>query len=149
MDRYQTIYNIVKPHIKNNLGAEIGVWKGQVSKMLFNKFPSLKLILVDPYKVYDHYKKYHGMEKYVDQIEFSALAESLKYDLIRKYGNRVIWYQKFSLDAAPLVEDGFLDFCYLDANYGYKYVKEDISAWFPKVRRGGVIFGHIIDSNKD
>jgi len=35
-----------------------------------------------------------------------------------------------------------LDFVYIDADHSYKSVKEDINAWAPKVREGGIVAGH-------
>jgi len=149
MERWELIEILIRDRLKKEVGAEIGVWKGKTTHYLLKKFPQLILVCVDPYKVYDHFKKYHQMGKYESQIEFSALAESLKYDLIKKYGKRVIWHQKKSLAVAPLIQDGSLDFVFVDANYGYEYAKQDIQAWLPKIRKGGIMIGQIIDSNKD
>lgn len=149
IERWQVLEQLISGNLILNRGVEVGVWRGKTTHYLLKKFPQLSLICVDPYKVYDHFKKYHQMGQYADQIEFSALAESLKYDLLKKYPNRVWWIQKESLVAAPMVEDGSLDFAFIDANYGYDYVKQDILAWYRKVRIGGIFFGQIIDSSKD
>ena len=149
MERWELVEILIRDRLKKEVGAEIGIWKGKTTHYLLKKLPQLHLICVDPYKVYDHFKKHHQMGKYESQKEFSALAESLKYDLIKKYGKRIRWYQKESLEVAPLIPDGSLDFVFVDANYGYKYVKEDVAAWLPKIRKGGIMIGHIIDSSKD
>ena len=38
--------------------------------------------------------------------------------------------------------DGTLDFVYLDAGHDYASVLEDLQAWAPKVRPGGMLAGH-------
>ena len=35
-----------------------------------------------------------------------------------------------------------MDIVFLDADHKYKSVKEDIEAWYPKVRKGGILSGH-------
>lgn len=48
------------------------------------------------------------------------------------------------------VEDGSLDFVYLDANHKYDALCGDLVAWYPKVRPGGIISGHdYLDSPND
>ncbi|HTU90884.1 MAG TPA: class I SAM-dependent methyltransferase [Gemmataceae bacterium] len=47
-----------------------------------------------------------------------------------------------SEQAASLFEDGSLDFVFLDADHGYEAVRRDLEAWFPKVKRRGVLGGH-------
>lgn len=47
-----------------------------------------------------------------------------------------------SIHAATTIPDGSLDFVYLDARHDYRSVQEDIRAWAPKVRHGGILSGH-------
>lgn len=47
-----------------------------------------------------------------------------------------------SRQAATLFEDGTLDFVFLDADHGYEAVRSDLEAWFPKIKRRGVLAGH-------
>jgi hypothetical protein len=47
-----------------------------------------------------------------------------------------------STEAAKLYEDKSLDFVFLDAGHDYSHVKEDILAWLPKIKDGGIIGGH-------
>jgi hypothetical protein len=47
-----------------------------------------------------------------------------------------------SEQAAGLFEDGTLDFVFLDADPHYEAVRRDLEAWFPKVKRRGVLGGH-------
>lgn len=49
---------------------------------------------------------------------------------------------KRSVDAANDYADNSLDIVFIDACHDYSCVKEDIQAWFPKVKQGGIISGH-------
>ena len=47
-----------------------------------------------------------------------------------------------SIEASGKFKDNSIDFVFIDANHMYSYVKSDILAWLPKVKKGGVIAGH-------
>lgn len=50
-----------------------------------------------------------------------------------------------SVDAAKLYADESLDFVWVDASHDAESVLADLSAWWPKVKRGGVMAGHDLD----
>ena len=47
-----------------------------------------------------------------------------------------------SVQAADKFAEESLDFVFIDANHSYEAVKEDIEAWTPKVKPGGIVSGH-------
>jgi len=47
-----------------------------------------------------------------------------------------------SVKAAGCFEDAELDFVFIDAEHSYEAVRADISAWWPKLRPGGMLIGH-------
>ncbi len=47
-----------------------------------------------------------------------------------------------SAKAARYYLDNSLDFVFLDAGHTYEEVRADIAAWLPKVKPGGLLFGH-------
>jgi hypothetical protein len=47
-----------------------------------------------------------------------------------------------SAEASNFVEDGSLDFVYIDAGHDYANIKQDLDKWYPKVRSGGIVSGH-------
>lgn len=47
-----------------------------------------------------------------------------------------------SVSAATLFDDGFFDMVYIDGDHTYESVWQDIEAWAPKVRAGGILCGH-------
>ena len=66
------------------------------------------------------------------------------YHAARKVNNtaEIEVCRNFSTTCAPLYPDGSFDFVYVDARHDYASAMEDIRAWWPKVRRGGILAGH-------
>lgn len=50
-----------------------------------------------------------------------------------------------TLEAAKTVQDGELDFVFIDADHTEEGCGADIDAWWPKIRRGGLIALHDIN----
>ena len=44
--------------------------------------------------------------------------------------------------------DGSVDFCFIDADHTPKGVRRDMTAWWPKVRAGGLLGGHDYPSSR-
>jgi hypothetical protein len=55
---------------------------------------------------------------------------------------KATFMQMPSLEAAKLIKDESLDFVYIDALHDKQSVLDDITAWEPKVRIGGIVAGH-------
>jgi predicted O-methyltransferase YrrM len=117
-------------------GAEIGVFKGAYSAYLCKNMPGLKLYSIDPWR---EYRTVQVQADNMGKSKADSMYESAN-ELLSEYDCEVI--RKFSLDAAARFSDLSLDFVYIDANHEYQHVKDDIAAWEPKVRVGGVVSGH-------
>lgn len=128
---YKLIIIFQEYKLDAKLGAEIGVQVGQNAIPLLTKIPQLNLLLVDNY---DNSLEIHRRKQ-------SAIKD-IAFSRFEKLQDRITWILKPSVEAAKEVEDNSLDFVYIDAMHDYDNVKNDIKAWVPKVRIGGLITGH-------
>lgn len=119
---------------KLNVGAEVGVAAGEYSERLMKANPELTLYGIDPWEPYSGYKDFARLGT------FQSLEERA-HQCLDKYEN-YHFMKMYSLEAADKIPNESLDFVYIDANHSEPYVTQDIEAWFPKVRVGGVVAGH-------
>jgi hypothetical protein len=138
------------PHLLNRrqlfgCGVEIGVQHGEFSETILSAWAGRHLISVDPW-LEDHAEQYVDIAN-VTQRQHNQLYEETRQRLAR-FGTRSSIWRMTSMDAAPKIADFSLDFVYIDARHDYASVMEDLSAWYTKVRPGGVFAGHdYIDGN--
>ena len=112
------------------VGVEVGVCRGEHAANILSLWPGF-LHLIDPWA------KVEGYEEEYDQEEnFKATLAATE-----QYSGRYLIHRKTSLEAAGDFEDQSLDFVYLDANHAYEAVRDDLEAWWPKVKVGGMLAG--------
>jgi hypothetical protein len=71
------------------------------------------------------------------------LDEQYKNILLKyKEDSRIKIIRDFSVEAAKSFEDGFFDFIYIDADHTYQGCYDDLIAWYPKLKKGGIMSGH-------
>ena len=125
-------------HLLNDLqfkkGVEIGVYKGKFTCALAKRAPNMELIGVDAWQVYPGYKDYEN-----NDLESEAYKEALRKTIDKP---NVKLLNSWSVDASKKFEDASLDYIFIDANHTYEWVVEDLKAWAPKVREGGIVMGH-------
>jgi SAM-dependent methyltransferase len=112
------------------VGAEVGVSSGDFAKNILTVTKNVKLYCVDiweqNYQLPDPERSYK--ETFNNLIPFGAE----RFELVREGSPK----------SALRFEDEFFDFVYIDADHHYEPVLEDLKAWYPKVKSGGVFFGH-------
>ena len=117
---------IYQHHYKTGIGAEIGCLKGEFSKFLSTQYKGIVL----------------SIDSFVGEANIPN--DPLTEDECRKNlaGTNCWLIKGDSIEVASGMPDEILDWVYIDADHRYEAVKADLEAWFPKVRKGGIISGH-------
>ena len=129
----------------NGVGAEVGVQEGLFSRYILTYWGGRKLLSIDAWE-------YLPSDEYVDIANVSQNQQDLLYQItcerLSVFGDRSQVIRSWSVEAAMQVPEASLDFVYLDAGHSYDAVMEDLKAWSPKVKPGGIISGHdYLDGN--
>ena len=121
---------------KNFIAAELGCAEGYFSSDLC-RMGAAKLFMVDNW---GHIEKQTGdgnnPQTWHDKNYQDAMAR------VKGYNVEVL--RGISWEQAAKVADESLDLLYIDCCHEYGCVKNDLAAWVPKVKKGGVISGHDI-----
>lgn len=115
---------------------EIGVHKSRLTKS----------IMRNP-QCFEQITEYWGCDPF---LAWSGMGGTQgEWDALYLHSARLaIWFPQHhiiratSLTCASLFSDGYFDLIFIDADHSYRVVKEDITAWLPKVRKDGVLSGH-------
>src|ERR1035437_3711916 len=122
----------------------VGVYTGEFSARLIQECTPDKFYCVDPYTPYPEFE---------DSLNDSSLlngAREQAHNRLLSLGREVIFIEDFSVSAAKQFAGNSVDFIYIDGNHGYKFVSQDLEAWYPKLRPGGFMAGddaHDVDDN--
>jgi hypothetical protein len=137
-------YLVEHPEKNKDLWAvEIGVHNGMNAQEMLTNLNIKTIYLVDPYVAYvDKDSSCKGWYIY-DSLtvdNFRKVAEGIM--TMRADGNKARFIRLPSLEAVNLFPNEVFDFVYIDAMHSRPYVDNDILAWYPKVKPGGMLGGH-------
>jgi len=119
------------------IGAEIGVDKGDFSKILLKDTSLETLCCIDTWM--DDFGS-DIRPGYFDKSGERRMEEAGKN--LSEFGGRVNLIRKSSLAASYDIPDNSLDFCYIDGDHSLEGIYTDIYSWIKKVRVGGILSGH-------
>jgi hypothetical protein len=129
MDHRKFVSSLVEKYNSKSV-AEIGVWRGWLSDHLF-RLDLDSLILVDPLmSEFPHCSRRQHSQKELDKTY---------KDIVGRMPDFALFLRMTSVEAASITENESLDFVFIDADHNR--IAEDIDAWLPKIRKGGVISG--------
>lgn len=125
------------------IGVEIGVLQGAGSEAILHFSKIKRLYSIDYWKHPDK----SDLSNYIDyQHSITRLF---------KYENRNVVLKMDANEAVNLFADNSICFAYIDAGLTYNLYLEHIEAWWPKIKSGGILSGHIFqwivsgDENKE
>lgn len=124
--------------------VEIGTCWGNFAEFLLCSTPCSKLFCVDPYKKFEDLQYIDSLNT-MTQEEMDAKFLAVQDKLKNAFSNRITMLRNLSTNAASLFEDNSLDFVYIDGNHMYDAVLDDIKAWYPKVKPGGILAGDDVE----
>lgn len=140
---FQEIYKHICHKFPNGRGVEVGTWLGKSACYM------AELIKGNGYNL-----KFYGVDTFLGEI--NAVDQQ---DIVKKEGGSI--YKKFlenmrdakvldfvtplqmtSEFASALFEDESLDFVFIDSSHEYNDVLFDLTIWYPKIKKSGIIAGH-------
>ena len=116
---------------KNDICAEVGVWRGDFSSEILKESPK-ELHLIDPWV--------HQEYEWVKWAKGQAIVDAYNH-VVKKFHDdqRVTIYKRNSLDV--FLGENYFDWVYIDGDHSYDSVIADLNHWFPQVKSGGFLCG--------
>lgn len=136
---FPNLYSSMVKNAKNNSHfVEVGAWLGKsalyMAVEIMNSGKNIRFDCVDTWEGSEEHKNMHIVKDKQLYNQFLKNIEPVK---------TIINPIKLpSLEATKTYLDNSLDFVFIDASHDYENVKNDIWAWYPKVKVGGVLCGH-------
>jgi len=136
---YPTLYsNMVRRFESGSRFVEVGSWKGRsacfMGVEIHNSGKSIKLDTVDTWLGSEEHIGYEILNEDALYREFISNIQPIKHII-----NPI---RMTSIEASKLYEDESLEFVFIDASHKYEDVMDDLKAWYPKVKKGGIFAGH-------
>ena len=118
------------------IGVEVGSLRGEFAAYLLKSWKGKRLYLVNAWKHAPGARDANNADP-EGQLDNMSTAFRAVYE----FSSRAVIVRDSSVMASQLFPDGALDFVYIDAAHDYESVKDDLRAWVPKVRAGGLVIG--------
>jgi predicted O-methyltransferase YrrM len=135
--------HVMRPGV---VAVEVGSWVGNGSTRVLSEVlrpAGGKLYCVDTWAGSDNVEHHLKFRE-----QYGSMFRVFARNVWRYAGQGVVRPLALpSTEASRLFPDGSVDLVFIDGNHGYSAVKEDIAAWLPKVRSGGILCGHDCDAS--
>jgi hypothetical protein len=132
----KTRIDLVKLLPQNSKAAEVGVAEGFFSADLLRAGVGI-LYSIDAWKTIPGQKGDGGFDQSWHDKNYVAAVERLK-----EFRDRSIIIRGMSVEAANGIPDESLDLVYLDDDHSVEGVISSLTAYYPKIKPGGIMAGH-------
>lgn len=122
----------------HSIGAEIGVWKSDFSRLILRGVNPSVMYLVDPWRYRPEYKN-EIYAKNMNQEKMDAIYRTVRRRL--ENDRRVRIRRQKSEDFFKTIPAKSLDWVYIDGDHHYREVKTDLDLSFKAIKVGGYITG--------
>jgi len=143
----EVLYKEVVDRVKDSAHfVEVGSFKGKSSVMMAvliaNSGKDIKFDCVDTFEGSPEHQKgaMFEIKEVVDETLLDAFMQNI--EPVKEYIKVVV---SDSISAAKNYEDESLDFVFIDADHSEAAVYSDLCAWYPKIKKNGIIAGHDYD----
>ena len=153
------LINIADEKVKDATIVEIGSWVGKstlymaelieyfLDKKVSPETKSIKFINIDPFVADVTINTIGGYEWNESTAGTKQAAKEAFYNNIKTHKKFIETREEYSPSAAESFENESIDCVWVDALHDYDSVLKDLTAWYPKVKKGGILGGH--DFNYD
>lgn len=121
---------------QSSVGAEIGVFRAGYSAKILARVKPRKLYLIDewpPRLTCQRPEQFLGTENH--RFVLQRFRNEIAAGIVEVRRAR-------SPAAANEFPNDYFDWIYIDADHTYEAVRDDLAAWRPKVKPGGLVMGH-------
>jgi len=126
-------------------GVEIGVWKGEFSRIINNKLNPEVLYLCDPWLFTpQHPDRWYGGTQATSQEDMDKIHENVANTFSNNSNVRII--KDLSTNLLKHIEPGSLDWTYIDGDHSYEAVLEDLNISYQLIKAQGYITGDDFDN---
>ena len=140
---YQKLYDDVVDKLPNNSNiVEVGSWFGKSTNYLANKIKEsgkkINFTTIDTFKG-SLDEEFH--RRTMSVFDNDIYTEFMDSTIMLDNQNTINVIKDTSVNAKDSFVNNSLDFIMIDAGHSYEDVRDDINAWFHKVKPGGIISG--------
>jgi hypothetical protein len=119
--------------------AEIGTWRGDFARSILWQRRPQRLYLIDPWQCsLVHTEALYSRDQWAMDEIYCAVAKRFARQINR---GQVQIKRECSHEAASSFEPESLDWVYVNGDHTYEGVKTDLEAYYPLLKRGGLLAG--------